>query len=67
MILSINLFRKTHWKQDVFLLEDRIDLNENQEISGTIRAKQMKMWKRHYKVYFNIKVEGKEITKKYIL
>jgi protein arginine N-methyltransferase 2 len=50
---------QTHWRQDVFLMSDRIVLPDaNKKVQGFIRATQQKKWRRHYEVEFSFEADG---------
>jgi hypothetical protein len=46
----------THWKQDLFMLDDVITVEEKDEIQGTVVINRNPYWRRHLKVTFQWKV-----------
>ena len=66
--LNFNCTRQTHWRQDVFLMTDRITLSDaNKRVQGFIRATQQKKWLRHYEVEFSFKAGDRDHYKQFLL
>ena len=47
--LSLSL-RLTHWKQDLFLLDQSLEVREGDRVRGTVRVRRHKLWRRHLRV-----------------
>lgn len=47
--LSLSL-RLTHWKQDLFLLDQSLEVKEGDRVRGTVRVCRHKLWRRHLRV-----------------
>jgi protein arginine N-methyltransferase 2 len=71
IVLITSPFSKpTHWKQDVFLMNEPIPLehaDNNNFIKGVVRVSQVKHYRRHYEVEFSFSVNKIDYYKQFIL
>jgi protein arginine N-methyltransferase 2 len=40
----------THWKQDLFLIDDPLEVSKGQRLTGSIKLTRSKVWRRHLRV-----------------
>jgi len=53
----------THWRHDVFLMENEVLVDEGTEIVGSVRMTQNVWWKRHFDFDFSFNILGHEYYK----
>ena len=58
------LVRPTHWKQDLLLLDDPIQVEKGQRLKGSVWLKRHKLWRRHLRIKLNYSVweDGTELN-----
>lgn len=54
----VSLFRPTHWKQTLFMLDKPVSLNAGNSISGTIVLRRNPVWRRHMSVTLTWNISG---------
>ena len=66
-VFFTNYFRPSHWKQDLLMLDDPIQIESSSILTGSITFTRNPRWRRHMSIQLNFTVQSKEGTKLQVL